>query len=141
MRNLISPAIMILVIIIAAMPAKASEAAVEGMQEYMEFSNYEAGIILPQQITKDIFENVLFIDTRDAGQFEEATIAGAINIEWREVLGRMDEIPQDKKVILFCNTGTISSQALFALRVAGRENVLVLQTGYRGWKREAAYKP
>jgi rhodanese-related sulfurtransferase len=122
-------------------PAAADESAIEAMQEYMEFSSYEAGIIVPQQITKDIFESILFIDTRDADQFSEGTIPGAINIEWREVLGRIDEIPEDRKVILFCNTGCLSAQAAFALRVAGRQNVLLLQTGYLGWQQEAAYQP
>lgn len=105
------------------------------------FSDYEAGIIVPQQIDKDVFENVVFIDTRDAEQFEAATIPGAVNIEWREVLDRIDEIPEDRKTILFCNTGSLSAQAAFALRVAGRGNVSVLQTGFTGWQQDAAYKP
>lgn len=122
-------------------PVLADEAAIDAMQEYMEFSSYEAGIIIPQQIDADVFNSVLFVDTRDAEQFSEGTIPGAINIEWREVLGRIDEIPEDKKVILFCNTGSLSAQAAFALRVAGRENVVVLQTGLLGWQQDAAYKP
>nr|WP_220443970.1 rhodanese-like domain-containing protein [Pararhodobacter zhoushanensis] len=43
--------------------------------------------------------------------------------------------------ILFCNTGSLSAQAAFALRVAGRSNVVVMQTGYPGWQQDAAYKP
>ncbi len=124
-----------------ATPALAHEDVIDAMQEYMEFSPYEAGIIVPQQITEDVFGDVLFVDTRDAGQFEQSTIPGAINIEWRDVLGRIDEIHTDKKVILFCNTGSLSSQAAFALRVAGRENVLLLQTGFIGWQADVAYKP
>ncbi|MEP0337168.1 MAG: rhodanese-like domain-containing protein [Alphaproteobacteria bacterium] len=127
--------------LMATPAAAADEAAVEAMKEYMEFATYDAGIILPQQITKDIFGSVLFVDTRDAGQFAKETIPGAVNIEWREVLGRLSEIPKDKKVILFCNTGDLSAQAAFALRVAGRDNVAVLQTGLIGWKQNAAYKP
>jgi rhodanese-related sulfurtransferase len=122
-------------------PAAAESSAIKAMQEYMEFSSYEAGIILPQQLSKDIFESVVFIDTRDAGQFAKGSIPGARNIEWREVLARISDIPKDKKVILFCNTGSLSAQAAFALRVAGRDNVLVLQTGFDGWKKDAAYKP
>lgn len=133
--------ITILSFALLTVPATAQDGAVDAMQEYMEFSSYEAGIIVPQQITQDIFDSVVFIDTRDAAQFEAATIPGAVNIEWREVLGRIDEIPVEKKVILFCNTGTLSAQAMFALRVAGRENVLVLQSGFLGWQETAAYKP
>lgn len=62
-------------------PAIASDDAIEAMQEYMMFSEYEAGIILPQQIDQEVFESVLFVDTRDAEQYEAATIPGAINIE------------------------------------------------------------
>jgi rhodanese-related sulfurtransferase len=124
-----------------ASPAAAQSPVVDAMKEYMEFSTYESGIIVPQQLTKEIFDSVVFIDTRDAGQFAKGSIPGARNIEWREVLSRINEIPKDKEVILFCNTGSLSAQAAFALRVAGRDNVLLLQTGLDGWKKDAAYKP
>ena len=96
---------------------------------------------MPEQVTQDIFENVAFIDTRSAEEFAIDTIPGAINIEWREVFGRIDDVPSGQKVILFCNTGVLSAQAAFGLRVLGRENVLVLQTGFHGWRETAAYKP
>ena len=124
-----------------ATPLFAQEAAIEAMQEYMMFSDYESGIILPQQIDQTVFETALFVDTRDAGQFEVATIPSAVNIEWREVLDRIDEIPEDRMTILFCNTGSLSAQAAFALRVAGRTNVVVMQTGFSGWQKDAAWKP
>ena len=117
------------------------QAAIDLMAEYLMFQEYESGIILPQQIDQSVFESVTFIDTRDAEQFEAGTIPGARHIEWRQILDRMDEIPDTGKVILFCNTGSLSSQATFALRVAGFDNVVVLQSGYRGWLVDAAYKP
>lgn len=117
------------------------EAAIEVMSEYLMFQEYESGIILPEQIDQSVFESVTLIDTRDTEQFEAGTIPGAIHIEWRQVLDRVDEIPTNQKVILFCNTGSLSSQATFALRVAGLDNVVVLQSGYRGWLLDAAYKP
>lgn len=116
-------------------------AAVDAMEEYLEFANYEAGIIVPQQISKEIFDSIVFVDTRDAEQFSAGTIPGAINIEWRQVLSRRDELPTDRKVVLFCNTGSLSAQAAFALRVAGMDNVLVLQSGLQGWLQNADYKP
>jgi rhodanese-related sulfurtransferase len=121
--------------------AVANEEAIEAMNDYMAFQEYESGIMVPQQIDQVVFDASTFIDTRDAEQFAEATIPGAINIEWRQVLERIDEIPESGKVILFCNTGSLSAQATFALRVAGRENVVVLQSGFLGWQQNAAYKP
>ena len=124
-----------------AAPALAQDAAIDAMQEYMMFSEYESCIILPQHIDQTVFETALFVDTRDAGQFEAGTIPGAVNIEWREVLDRIGEVPEDRMTILFCNTGSLSAQAAFALRVAGRSNVVVMQTGFTGWQQDAAFKP
>ena len=126
-------------------PTRADDAAIdttiETMAEYLMFQDYQSGIIMPQQIDQSIFEAVKFIDTRTAEDYAAATIPGASHIEWREVFDRIDDIPEDQKTILFCNTGALSAQAVFALRVAGRDNVLVLQGGFAGWQANAAYQP
>ncbi|MBR9651230.1 rhodanese-like domain-containing protein [Thalassovita aquimarina] len=123
-------------------PALAQDDAVaEAIVDYMDFATYESGIILPQQIDRAVFEAATFVDTRDADQYEAGHIPGATHIEWREIPGRIDELPEDGMVILYCNTGSLSAQATFAARLMGRENVLVLQTGFTGWQEEAAWKP
>ena len=127
--------------LLSSMSAKANEANIEAMGEYLMFQEYESGIILPQQIDQSVFEAVTWIDTRDSEQFDKQTIPGAIHIEWRQVIERMDEIPTDRKVIVFCNTGSLSAQAAFALRVAGFDNVVVMQSGFLGWLENAAYRP
>lgn len=127
--------------LLSSMSAKANEAVIEAMGEYLMFQEYESGIILPQQIDQSVFEAVTWIDTRDSEQFDKQTIPGAIHLEWRQVIERMDEIPTDRKVIVFCNTGSLSAQAAFALRVAGFDNVVVMQSGFLGWLENAAYRP
>ncbi|HAB77704.1 MAG TPA: rhodanese-like domain-containing protein [Gammaproteobacteria bacterium] len=127
--------------LLSSTSAKANEAVIEAMGEYLMFQEYESGIILPQQIDQSVFEAVTWIDTRDSEQFDKQTIPGAIHIEWRQVIERMDEIPTDRKVIVFCNTGSLSAQAAFALRVAGFDNVVVMQSGFLGWLENAAYRP
>jgi rhodanese-related sulfurtransferase len=133
--------LLVAALIALAQPALSKDAAIEAMQDYLMFQEYESGIILPAQIDQTVFEAAIFIDTRNADQFAAETIPGAVHVEWREVLERIDEIPQDRMTILFCNTGSLSAQATFALRVAGRQNVLVLQSGISGWRQDAAYKP
>ena len=127
--------------LLSSMSAKANEAVIEAMGEYLMFQEYESGIILPQQIDQSVFEAVTWIDTRDSEPFDKQTIPGAIHNEWRQVIGRMDEIPTDRKVFVFCNTGSLSAQAGFALRVAGFDNVVVMQSGFLGWLENAAYRP
>lgn len=74
------------------------------------------------------------IDARDKDQFAKEHIPGAINIEWRRTLAERSQIPKDKPVLLYCNTGSLSAQAGFALRVVGYENVRILQGGFAEWK-------
>jgi rhodanese-related sulfurtransferase len=128
-------------IAVCLLPHVAAADIAEDVTDYMGFITYEDGIIVPEQLGEDVFSSVTFIDTRNAEQFAQDTIAGAINIEWREIPERIDELPEDGMVVLFCNTGTLSAQAVFAARLMGHDNVLVLQTGIIGWKQNAAYKP
>ena len=121
--------------------AQAEETLAEAITGYMDFATYDSGIIVPEQLDRTVFEAALFVDTRDADQFAAGHIPGAVHIEWREVPARLDELPDTGMVILYCNTGSLSAQAAFAARLLGRENVLVLQTGFDGWQANAAYKP
>lgn len=79
------------------------------------------------------------IDARDAGQYTKDHIPGALNIEWRQVLARRAELPRDRMVLLYCNTGTLSAQAGLALRLAGMDNVRILQDGFVGWKAKGGF--
>jgi rhodanese-related sulfurtransferase len=55
------------------------------------------------------------------------------------VLARRNEIPKNKPVLIYCNTGSLSAQAGFALRVAGWENVRILQGGMEEWKAKGGF--
>lgn len=119
---------------IFTIPAFAQDSAFEAMREYTDFAPYSAGIILPTQITDDLFDSFVFIDTRSIEDFEHATIDGALHIEWRDIFSRLEDIPKDRKTVLFCDTGALSAQSGFGLRVLGYENVLILQGGFQDWQ-------
>jgi len=133
----------VLAILLLALMAPLAQAgdspAVKAMEEYLEFVDYGGGIILPEQIPAEEWKNIIAIDARDAGQYQKEHIPGAINIEWRQVLARRAELPQDKMVLLYCNTGTLSSQAGFTLRLSGMDNVRILQGGLVGWKAKGGF--
>lgn len=109
------------------------EAATEAMADYMAFAEYGGGTIFAEQIPADQYAKTFIIDARDAQQFERSHIPSAVNIEWRDVLARRDEIPKDQMVLIYCNTGSLSAQAGFALRVIGWTNLRILQGGYQEW--------
>ena len=83
---------------------------------------------------------MMLIDARDAAQFAKGHIPGAVNIDWRQVLAKRNTIPKDKPVLIYCNTGSLSAQAGFALRVAGWENLRILQGGLEEWKAKGGFE-
>jgi len=107
--------------------------AIEPMQEYLEFAAFSGGAITQQQLSSFDSDSIQYIDTRKSDSFETSHIPGAINIEWREILTRLDEVSESKTVVLYCDTGLLSSKAQFALSVIGYENVRVLFGGYAEW--------
>ena len=94
--------------------------AVDAIQEYMEFADYSDGAISTAQLASVGVGEILFIDTRSPDQYESGHVPDARNIEWREVLTRKEEIPMDKTVVLYCDTGLLSAKAHLALRLAMR---------------------
>ncbi len=119
--------------------AQANEQAVDEMAGYLDFVEYGGGVIFAEQIPREDWSRFHVIDARDAGQFAKDHIPGAVNLEWRRVLAERDSIPRDKPVLIYCNTGSLSAQAGFALRVAGYENVRVLQGGFEEWKAKGGF--
>lgn len=113
--------------------------AIDEMAGYLEFVDYGGGVIFAEQIPKDEWPKMVVIDARDAGQFAKGHIPGAINMDWRQVLAQRDRIPKDKPVLIYCNTGSLSAQAGFALRVAGWDNVRILQGGMEEWKAKGGF--
>ena len=113
--------------------------AIDEMAGYLEFVDYGGGVIFAEQIPKDEWPKMVVIDARDAGQFAKGHIPGAINMDWRQVLAKRDSIPTNQPVLIYCNTGSLSAQAGFALRVAGWENVRILQGGMEEWKAKGGF--
>lgn len=124
-----------LAVLTTASPARADEAAaIDAMAGYLEFVDYGGGVMFAEQIPRADWARFLVIDVRDRAQFERAHIPGAVNLEWRQVLAQRAGIPKDRPVLVYCNSGSLSAQAGFALRVAGWENVRILQGGYDEWR-------
>lgn len=114
-------------------------AAIDEMEGYLEFVDYGGGVIFAEQIPKDEWPKMMVIDARDAAQFAKGHIPGAVNMDWRQVLAKRNTIPKNKPVLIYCNTGSLSAQAGFALRVAGWDNVKILQGGMEEWKAKGGF--
>lgn len=140
MKKLLTLSLIALALGAAGLPARADDKAViDAMEAYLEFVDYGGATIFSEQIPKDEWKKFFVIDARDAGQYGKGHIPGAVNIEWRQVLAKRSEIPKDKPVLIYCNQGTLSAQAGLALRLAGYENVRILQGGMAEWKAKGGF--
>jgi rhodanese-related sulfurtransferase len=113
---------------------------IDEMAGYLDFVDYGGGVIFAEQIPEEEYKKMFIIDARDKGQFDKSHIPGAVNIEWRQVLNKRNEIPKNKPVLIYCNTGSLSAQAGFALRMAGYDNLRILQGGFEEWKAKGGLK-
>ena len=125
-----------------AAPARAEDnpVVVDVLSGYLDFAEYGSSLIWPEQIPQEDWKKVFIVDARDAAQYANEHIPGAINIEWRQAVARRAELPKDRMVVMYCNSGSLSAQAVFALRLLGHDNVKVLQDGIEGWKAKGGFE-
>lgn len=131
---------LVLLTTIGPVCADSDAAVADAVESYMEFTEYGSSIILPEQIPAEDWQKITVIDARDAAQYAKEHIPGATNIEWRRIPGRRAEITKDNMVLIYCNTGSLSAQSVFAMRLLGWDNVKVLQDGIEGWKRKGGFE-
>jgi rhodanese-related sulfurtransferase len=93
--------------------------------------------------------NVFVLDVRTPAEFKSAHIKGATLIPVTNVLGsnlssdslleaRINEVPQDKKILVYCRTGQRSSAASKMLINSGHLHVYNILGGINAW-RDAGY--
>ena len=86
-------------------------------------------------------EQVVLIDTRTPAEFSFGTIPGAVNIPVDELRNRLNEVPIDKPVVLFCAVGLRGYLALRILTGHGYKNVRNLSGGYKTYAAAVAPVP
>ncbi|MDD3593562.1 MAG: FAD-dependent oxidoreductase [Candidatus Gastranaerophilales bacterium] len=79
-------------------------------------------------------DGAYLIDIRPSAIFNISTVEGAVNIPIDELRSRYNEVPKDKKVILFCNTGYTSYVAERILNQKGFDNIYSLAGGVELYK-------
>ena len=79
--------------------------------------------------------NTPIYDVRTPDEYNQGHIKGAILIPLRELPGRYTEIPQHKKVVVYCMAGGRSARAVAFLRAHGYDEAVSLAGGYAEWSR------
>lgn len=78
-------------------------------------------------------EAVLLIDVRTPTESARGSIAGARNIPLHLLPLRKQELPDDRTVVFYCQSGNRSAQACAFMTSQGRRKVVNLQGGILAW--------
>src|SRR5213075_1463532 len=83
----------------------------------------------------DVPAGAVVVDVREAYEWRAGHIDGAHHIPLGELANRLDELPRDADIVLYCASGARSSRALDVLRDAGFARAKHLKGGYVGFMR------
>lgn len=82
----------------------------------------------------DAGEKSHILDVRSAEEISRARIPGAQEIHVTMLADRMDEVPKDRTVYIFCGSGMRSMVAASLLKRHGCKDLAVVLGGLAGWK-------
>ncbi|MGF1503991.1 MAG: rhodanese-like domain-containing protein [Anaerolineae bacterium] len=81
--------------------------------------------IQPQEYVSTFEDNPdhILVDVRTPEEFASGHIPGAINIPVEEIANRLDEIPADTNVVVYCRSGNRSATAASELAESGYASI------------------
>ncbi|NOX61934.1 MAG: rhodanese-like domain-containing protein [Chloroflexi bacterium] len=89
----------------------------------------------PDEAKKRIDAGAVLIDVREPDEYAQVRIPGSRLIPMSELQQRLNEIPRDREVILYCRSGNRSGQVLRFLARQGYDQVFNLNGGIIDWYR------
>ena len=75
-------------------------------------------------VLEKIKAGAAIVDVRDPEEFRDGAYPGSVNIPLSELKKRLSEIPKDKPVVLYCQSGARSAAAARLLKKAGYTEVI-----------------
>ncbi len=99
----------------------------------LETESYDQ--ISPEALKKRLNDDDLFVlDVRNQGEWDSGHIDQAHHIMLGTLPDRTSELPENKDIVVHCQSGARSSIAVSVLQAYGFKNVLNLTGGYGAWK-------
>lgn len=80
----------------------------------------------------------LVVDVRHPPEREAGKIAGSMRIPLNVLDVRRDELPRDRRLVIYCAGGYRSAMAASLLRLRGFADVTDLAGGYSAWQADVS---
>jgi len=75
----------------------------------------------------------IFLDVRTAEEYADGHVDGSLLIPVQELEGRLNEVPKEKRVYVYCRSGKRSVAASNVLVKAGFSNIENIEGGINAW--------
>jgi rhodanese-related sulfurtransferase len=96
---------------------------------YRNIASPEAKKIIDQK------KNVYLLDVRTREEYRQARLKGSVLIPINEIERRLNEVPRNRPVIVYCAVGSRSNLVAGFLSSKGYGEVYNMQDGIMGWYR------
>jgi rhodanese-related sulfurtransferase len=80
-------------------------------------------------------DDFLLLDIRSAGEVAQGVLPDAEHLSMHLIPLKINELPKDKAIILYCHSGARSYHACAYLAQQGYQNAINLRGGILGWAR------
>lgn len=84
----------------------------------------------------DAGDDIALIDIRSNGEVAQGILPDAENLPMHLIPVKMQDLPKDKDIILYCRSGARSYHACSYLAQQGIENAINLRGGIIAWARQ-----
>ncbi|BAJ64933.1 MULTISPECIES: rhodanese-like domain-containing protein [Anaerolinea] len=78
-------------------------------------------------------EGAFVLDVREPEEWNEYHIPGATLIPLGQLASRVNELPRDQKIVVYCRSGNRSQEGRDILKQAGFTNVTSMSGGIKAW--------
>ncbi|HEY9629532.1 MAG TPA: rhodanese-like domain-containing protein [Coleofasciculaceae cyanobacterium] len=76
----------------------------------------------------------LLVDVREQSEYQSGHIPNAINIPLQTLAHRLDQVPHDRPVVLYCSSGYRSAMGVMTLHLLGYDSVQGFPPSFGAWK-------
>lgn len=111
-------------------------AAVTRLIDYEGFcSQMNDNDITPDQLAAKLGQ-VTLLDVREQYEWDHSHLSGAIHIPLQQLVRRLEEVPRDKEIVVYCRMGGRSAHAQHVMLEHGFTRVRNLVGGLIAWSRQ-----
>jgi rhodanese-related sulfurtransferase len=96
-------------------------------------------VFVPTVSVSEVRDDAYLLDVRDLDEWDAGHAPEAIHLPMMEIPGRVDELPDNRDIVVVCRVGSRSAQVVAYLMAHGRDRVANLDGGMFAW--HAAGRP